>query len=209
MGMPLNVLTVSLVYGPDQTGRACRSRLYYFPATGEITENNITAIADSFNAIFQPLMRAVLTQDWRWYGTELKWRGVQVEMEGRSTDAGGLGAITDSDYLPIESAVVIRRRTGKPGRSKRGRIFISGVPEKWTEGEQLLAAGQTAYLAIANKIDQQIPAGGGSVMLNPLTIDFKNTLTTAVTNSEILTTICSRRDRRLAKKPVVIGSFGV
>jgi hypothetical protein len=66
--------------------------------------------------------------------------------------------------LPEDVAVVVQKNTDLLGPTNRGRWFFSGAPQAFANGNYLGSGGHTAFLALANLLNQPIVLpGGGSI----------------------------------------------
>lgn len=83
--------------------------------------------------------------------------GVSLVSKSNS-DQGGASADTLQEgplggALPALCSIVVRIKTGLAGRRRRGRIFVSGIPEGWSAAGVLNAAGVTGYTGLANRLN--------------------------------------------------------
>lgn len=180
-------------------------QLYYTETTGTITLANILNAADEIHAIFNAEVISSLISQCT-FKTMVRKLTNTVDIEGAFTDAPSSGDIEDSETLPETDAVVMRRRTGKPGRNKRGRIFWPYIPESLQKDGQLTDDGVDIYKAIAYKLKVPLVLATTGVTLTPVTPDFKTNALEIVTDTQVVGSIMSRRDRMQPKRPLVIST---
>ena len=64
---------------------------------------------------------------------------------GESTAQINVNTPSPGLALPPANAMVLRIRTGLSGRTRRGRIFLGGVPASWITAGQLNTVGRVPY----------------------------------------------------------------
>lgn len=87
--------------------------------------------------------------------TSLGWRDFAIDKPG--THSGGPGGA-----LPPNNALVLRRRTGLPGRANRGRIFVPGIPRGEIAGGTIGSGYKTTkvdpvLVALAEQLEDATP----------------------------------------------------
>lgn len=210
MALPAHFVS-DLIYGPQVGGRFYTNRLYWEVEAGSVTQTNINQLCDGIRAVFAPLYAEVLSIDWNFRGVNgyMKDSG-GTTLDGSSSESVTPGLVDPGDTLPTEDNIVLRRRTGQSGRNKRGRIFITGIPELFTADAEALSNGAIAlYKAIGNKMDQNLVVGAIGITLAPRQPDFKGGTLQPVTQTQLVVTTRSRRDRRMVKRAIVQGIIGV
>ena len=185
--------------------------LYYKPTDLVITQQNIVAVADFILAKLGTACRAVIPPYIKFNPIVVRTHGDGTDLEDTSSEASGAGTYTilqselglgENDVLPEGNQVVIQRRTGLAGRSKRGRVFIPYVPETFCDNSTLNAVGLPKYKTLAQKIAQSIEAGDNGETLDACTPDFKNQVMVHVTHARVVSEVLYRKDRREPKRPV-------
>jgi hypothetical protein len=202
--MPLPAhLTVALRWALGDDEHNCI--LYYTKQSGDdLAPNVMNQLADEFWAAFATKCREVINPDCRFLGTRVRWLSGTEDLEGHSTEDVALGTGVSDDVEPEEVAVVIQRRTGKPGRNKRGRIFVPLVPSDYLEGSAIVAASRTYYNALALEVAQtQVFSGVPSTWV-PVQPDWKNNLLEPVVQVRLDSEVKSRRDRRMPKRSIIL-----
>jgi len=56
---------------------------------------------------------------------------------------GSIGQVSVGDFLPSFTAALVSIRTAEGGRSKRGRMFLAGLPESGVTGNSILQSSLT------------------------------------------------------------------
>jgi hypothetical protein len=205
--MPLPAhLSVTLRWGLAFDEHDCV--LYYTKESGDALDaTNIDQLADEFWAAFSTKCREVINPDCRFLGTRVRWLSGTEDLEGLSTEAPVLGTAVSDDVEPEEVAVVIQRRTGKPGRNKRGRIFVPLVPSDFLDGSAIIVANRDPYMALATEMAQTQVFSGVPGTWVPVQPDWKNSLLEPVQQVRLDTEVKSRRDRRDPKRSIVISAM--
>lgn len=122
-------------------------------ATANVELNLILALATCFLTHFVP----VATSSWSL--TEIRWKRVSPTLgpEFVTVPTGTLVGAGNAAALPTMNSVVISKRSTEGGRSKRGRMFLPGIPENATINSKLdeghaFWAGVLAFIAcVADK----------------------------------------------------------
>jgi len=198
MGLPSTYMRVALNFKSNRTSAQAHSVLWYLPTSGSptITLANIAAYANDFKTAYGTAVAAALNEDCEMSSVSLKWVTGGNEVEGDNTNGSITGGVV-SDVLPEEDVFCIQRRTGKQGRSKRGRIFFPFVPEMFVEDGELNTDGKAAAAGLASMVKSIVTANGQS--FTPKTLDHKNAVLETVVQAGYVTATCSRRDRRFPK----------
>jgi len=98
--------------------------------------------------------------------------------------------------LPEDVSAVVQRLTATPGPDGRGRIFVAGLPESFSNGSYLNAAGLAALSAFALVLATGVTVG--AVTFNPMFFSPKTDLLLAIilwNEIELLATNRRRRPR--------------
>jgi len=185
--------------GPAAASASCK--LYYKATVSEPDENtDMNALADAFFALFDGPLADVLPTDCLFLNTRVLFKDSTKELEGFSTDNSAEGTVA-SVFMGEEVAVVLQRRTSKPGRSKRGRIFLPFVPVSYSSASTLTTTAITKYSAVGTAMEQDVVYDG--VSYTPATPNFKDNVLENVTQVRLVGEIMSRRDRRFPKRPAI------
>lgn len=180
--------------------------LFYKLQTGpEPVAGDIEQFANDFMTAYTSAMTDASTTAHHFNRVELIWRdGSSVYVDGISTVAS-VQCSASGDVLPEQNCVVVQRRTGQPGRNKRGRVFIPFVPESYANGSSLSVTGHGAYQAIAGMIASNVTAGPDDSVFIPVTKNYKTATLENVVQGRFLTEIGTRDDRKFIKRgrPVV------
>ncbi len=187
-----------------------QSKLYYVEAgAGALTLDNIVQAADFVLAKIKVALREAIPPYVTLQPLVVRFRTSSVDIEDTSSEAGAVGlwsgAMTgpglEDDVLPEGDQIVIQRRSSLAGRSKRGRIFLPFVPEELVDNSTINAAGLVIYKKIATKFAQTIEMEDLGTW-SPVTKDYKNGVLVPVTHCRVVSEVCTRRDRRMPKRPV-------
>lgn len=187
------------------------SKLYYRAAGGGEAywdQTNIKTIADAIYAKIDGPLRAVIPAYVFLNPITVRSQGGAIDVEDQSSEDSAPGLyvtsipeLDETDVMPEGNQVVIQRRTGLRGRSKRGRVFLPFVPEELADNSTLNAVGLDRYKAVAGVFSSNItvPEYGD---LEAVTLDYKNQLCLHVTQCRVVSEVLYRRDRRAPKRPV-------
>lgn len=187
---------VDVVMG--RQAQECRCRLYYIKTAGpDPTQAQLDTYANTIFTTLAVSLLACLSDSAQFRQIQMFLRGGAAEMEAYSTAAAADGAVS-GDMFPEECAVVIQRRTGLPGRDKRGRIFIPFIGEADADDSTLTAPAVTRFKALATALKTPLVSGG--ITLSPRTPSFQSGILNPVIQCRVLSEICSRRQRRSPKR---------
>lgn len=78
--------------------------------------------------------------------------------------SGSAAGVQIPDGLPPQSAWVTTLYTGQAGRRKRGRCYLSGIPELWNSAGTISAAGMTEAVTRWGSIFAAYKVGGTSLL---------------------------------------------
>jgi hypothetical protein len=203
MALPSTYMRVTLNYEHIATGAKATNTLWYLPASsiGTVTLANIVTFANDFKTAFTAAVGGALHDGCRVYKVTAKWVAAGAEFEADNTN-GPIAGTVGGDLLPEEVVMCIQRRTGKQGRSMRGRIFFPFISSDFNLNGELTGPGQLAAGALAIMVKNTLTAN--SVSMAPQTLNHKLGQLNAVVQSGYPTSLCSRRDRRYPKQLAVI-----
>lgn len=185
--------------------RSCSCILYY-GISGTVDEvedisNVAQAVFDHFKGKFDDVMTADVTG----FAVRAKLESSPSEAEYTvGANAPTWVGTVAGETLPEDDAVVLQRRTGLSGRSKRGRIFVPFVPEGLQDTSRLTTAGIEAYQSLGTAMKQAIEVGEGSLI--PKHKDFKNQMLHTVLGVNVVIDTCNRRDRYAPKRKSVVAA---
>ena len=192
-----NHMVVDLVFKSNEQ-QYLTSRLYYKPDGGLPDIGEAVNIAQGIYDFFKAPIKACLPVATFFLEVRTRWHGPDTEWEVSNQTGGDQGTILADEFHTEEAAVVIRRNTGKPGRSKRGRVFIPFVPETLCSQGSLLEAGMEKYMLVALAMQTRLESVSsyGWVPQQP---DWKNNVLEPVQYCAVVQQLCSRKDRRNPK----------
>lgn len=189
---------IDVIMGSGAQNSSCR--LYAGQTAGStMTQAALQTFANTLFTTLTVSLEPVLAGQAEFRQIYMKLAGGSDELEAYSTNSPIAGGAA-GDMFPEEVAVVIQRRTGKPGRNKRGRIFLPFVPEEFAVDSTLTATAVGLYKTLATALKTPFVSGG--ITLSPLTPDFKNSILEPVIQTRVLSEVMSRRQRRFPKKPL-------
>lgn len=181
--------------------RLCTSRCYISLSTIPTSQTVLDEIAADLSSQLAPKIKAILSSDCQYAGIVLHSKNGTAELiseSGEGADSGDGDAIS----LPDEVAAEIQKRTGQVGRSKRGRLFFSGLPNTSNDDGVLTADAKTTLGLLAAFIGADITASG--TVLHPRHYNrLANTLD-IITRCRPVSVFASRRDRR---HPLALNPF--
>lgn len=167
---------------------------------GTLNQTNLNTFANTLFTTLQVSVLPCLAPDAEFVQVKIKAFEGSNEFEALSTGAPVSGTAT-GEMMPEENAVVIQRRTGKIGRSKRGRIFFPFIAEPDADDSELTTSAINKFKTLCTAIIT--PFVGGGMTVNPVTPDFKNGVLETVTQARVVGSIMSQRPRRDPRVPTV------
>jgi hypothetical protein len=213
MPIPAGTVVTDLVIKTVHAER--KSRFYWTSDVAPAEVRDMEAIANEVKTTFaaqvaalMPTTHSVLRVDARYYS------GV-LDLEAPSNTAAVPGTIPTGgtvavDAMPDEAALILRVQTGKLGRSKRGRRFISGLSEDINAGGAVATGARARCVALATKVAQDIEVTSDDAQfvtfLHARHYDRKFAKLEVITKCWALSAIGTRKDRRkpLALVPITI-----
>lgn len=171
--------------------------LYYEPAGASTwTQANVNAIVAAAAAALGSVVKSQLSAACALVQHHGRMRTATQDLESyvSSGSSIGFGELGD-DMMPPQSCAEIQRRTGKPGRNMRGRVFLSGVPEEYGDNEQLDPSKDfyAALSATAAAFGADITSG--AFTLHARHWNRKTNTLEVVTECRPMLRLVSRRDR--------------
>lgn len=132
-------------------GRVYKNTYYWEPATTIPVGADYDAIADAWHSALVPLYAAYMSAEFTTNLTYVRYRAPGVDREGYSSGTESEGSISGA-ASSTETSVEIRRLTGSPGRSNRGRVFLCGIPESSTNIDYINSLNFAPYKALATYV---------------------------------------------------------
>jgi len=197
-------LKFNLLYG--EVGKTVSNALWYKVTAGVPSLANINGICTELMDAITPVLTPLLSDQYKFFGIEGKWRNGAVAFDGTSTGAAEVGTESTDEVLPEDDAVVIRKQSGFAGRNKRGRIFVGFVPEIFQNESRLTDPAIVLYQAFASFIKTPIVLPVAGVTLQPVTPDYKTATLIDVQQTAVNLDIMSRRDRRNPRNMVALSA---
>lgn len=217
MAIPVGTVVVKAVV---KTPLGRRRNTYYY-AAGEgfappQSSNDMRRICMAFKDTFGPLYQALMSADASFEKVEARYYSAGSDnWEATSTGGPLAGSIPTSvgseesghDLMPDETSLILRVRTGKSGRSKRGRRFVTGLSEKVNNNGEIT---DTTYKDAAKDLANQVPEAlevemygpeSGDVTLLARHYDRKNSMLEPIVSCAAIGALGTRRDRR---KPLAL-----
>jgi hypothetical protein len=199
-------LRVRVVCRETASGAEAGFLLYYTPQGGDpgMTAALVQTVANDFKTAFTSAMPGVLNTSHTFNRVEVQFQGASTQHDAVSNNGSVTGSVPNLP-LPEEVAVVIQRRTGTPGRSRRGRVYLPFVPAQHVTGSTLNTGGVSAYQAVATMMVNDVDAGDGQLWL-PVQPSFKENNLFDISAARVYNEVCSRKDRRFVKRGSVTAS---
>jgi hypothetical protein len=210
MAYPVNTLVADMVTRTPWGER--RNRFYFEPTVSPTGITQLEAIMNRLHAVISALAIEIMSNQcsvvrWegRFYGTG------SSEFEANSTTAAQPGnhiAVTPNsttdetssytaDTLPDEACLIVQKRTGTIGRSKRGRWFFCGLSEVMQNAGEIDIEYRGQAIDLANGLSSDVTVTSGfSTILHARHYDHKNNMMLPITKCYAIRTLGSRRDRR-------------
>lgn len=190
MALPANVLQTRFFFkGGDS--KQWSFTLYWAPASPLTDAFDLATEADSFFDYFGPHLANVISDQAQAIGCYLRYTNATVDLEAFSTGVALDGTISGEE-LPIQDCIAIRRLTGKPGRSKRGRIFLSSISEESVQFNHLIGGHIATFQVLAADISADKTF---LTTWHARHWDRKNNVMEPITQAKVLLRTVSRRDR--------------
>lgn len=205
--MPLPAhLRVNVMCREIATAKVHKFGLFYVLGSGTAPDfDTIQTVANDFKTAFAGAMPGVLTTGHDFFGVEVVYTGGGAQIDAVSNTAASTGTVS-GDTMPEEVAVLIQRRTGLQGRSKRGRVFVPCVPDSFVTGSTLTSTAMTAYLGVAEMIKNDVETNAGALVWESRQPSYATNTLLAITQSRVGLEVVSRRDRRFIKRGYAIAS---
>lgn len=171
---------------------------YVLSGSPSIALSNVNVVATQLQSGFSAEFIAVLAPTNFYVGTHVIYYGGSTSFEGFSTGAPVDGDLGDSETLPEEDCVVIRKRTGLAGRTHRGRMFMPLVPEELQNDGRLTTDGIAAYNALAQKFKQvwNFDSTLTGLVGTPKHASWKDGTLDTIQETGVVVDVLNRRDRR-------------
>lgn len=163
------------------------------------TVSNMPEFATQIAAIHGSFFSNCLIEDCWYRGVHLRYMNGATQLESYSESGQDVTGTADGDdVLPEEDCVVIRKRTGKAGRSHRGRIFMPLVPENFADDSRLTIDGQGVYKSLAYKFKEvhTLTDSLSAAIITPVHASFKTGELDTIVETGIVLDVLNRRDRR-------------
>lgn len=190
-----------------------RNRMYYGSAWVPESYDHMEHAANAIHDFFAPKFSALMDYSAFFEKVELQYISGGVEgFVGVSTKPAVQGGVApdiseldedDSWQLPDECSLIIRIATGKRGRSKQGRRFITGLSEAINKGGKIEPVYAPECIALATAIPAQIEVASNPTIeiaanqyLDARHYDRKNNVMEVLVKAWALDMIGSRIDRR-------------
>lgn len=205
MSIPNACLTADLVIH-TAVGGYRRSRLYYTLSSAPATVHELTRCCNALSVKFAPLLTPLLPTSHQFLGVEGRYKAAGVDLESNSTNGPFEGDVSaggeeegTSDGLPDEAAIIIKRITGKGGRSKRGRLFIGGLSESINNNGVIATSAIDVCKDLMNAVPEDVVFSINEETESTMHArhwDRKNSVLEPVVSAALCLTIGSRIDRR-------------
>lgn len=165
MAKPTNWCKAMLVYGSDQKSPFINVLYYELSAAGPADKQVfVDAIAAAVRTAFLSDWEEIICATSRIYGVATQLNVGGVVYTG-STNVASSAGLVEADELPNADAVVIQKRTAQPGKEGRGRWYVGGVPETFTDTSWLNVTGMSEYNSFAEHLNETLTVSG--VTLSP------------------------------------------
>lgn len=119
--------------------------------------------------------------------------GTEVVGYEKYTTLAGTNASTDP--LPEDVAAVVQRISAEPGKSGRGRVFLSGLAQSMAQGSYWTAAGMLLLDAVSVFMEHDISDSTGNVW-RPATYDRLDNVLNFINQANAVALIATARRRR-------------
>lgn len=110
-----------------------------------------------------------------------------------NTIYAGTNGTNDADVMPNFVSGIVRKRTSTPGKSGRGRWYISGIAESLQEGSRLTGAGLGLLGALCEHLNETLVVSG--INLAPRHHSQKNDSLVPIVNVQPLFALGTQRRR--------------
>lgn len=140
-------------------GQLCENVLHFFNTLGAFTQADLNTLADNLGAQWNGNVLPLISSDYTFELVQARDLTTQfaptAEFSGASAAGGG------GDAMPNNVASCFSLRTGLPGRSNRGRLYIGGIPRDAVTENNITAGFRNSMLtALGNLIGQDSVATG-------------------------------------------------
>lgn len=151
--MPLypgfNICTFTAHFNQPTKGVAWSNTSYWEAASTNLTSANVVAGCDAFMVALGAVMAPIMHEDYQLFAVTARIFISGGVVDGASTHAVIGGSKNSENAMPMNSSVVIQKRTSSFGRSARGRYFIGGLAEDSNEGGLIANSDLSLFKAVA------------------------------------------------------------
>lgn len=193
MTMPNHHARVLIVYRSPLDEDFCNVLWYQLSDAPSPPETFPTALADVLWPDIDDCYGDVLPASWHIQTIYVQLSTSGLAFDGVSSASPTTGSVTDSDYLPCHNAVIIQKRTAHPGKSGRGRWYITGIPEAFATGDVVSNSAVNEYDAVREELTATRVAAG--VTCTPCHHSAKENALYPITLTRLMMTLGTQRGR--------------
>jgi hypothetical protein len=192
-------MKVIAVYGSDDKSPFVNVLWYTSEDSPLVTQETVNGFALDFRGALTPIMQACLCTEANFFGVNCEINdGAGLAFSATSAPTLTPGTVS-GDELPDYCAWIIRKHTAAPGKSGRGRWFIGGVPEVFTDTSRLLDSPRaTECQALADfyltPFSQTTPT---AYLWNPALYSAKTNVLNLITGGVVVSVLGRQSRRRL------------
>lgn len=147
------------------------ANVFYYRRSVFTSDLDYTELTTALHATFKAVWKLAVSASWTWAATDV--RNIDSPTEGgSSTNVAEVGAVA-GDPLPPFVAMLISKRTGRRGKSFRGRFYIAGIAESGTANSELTAGQKTLLDNLAAVLDDSVTTAAGLTYV-PFLLSSKN-----------------------------------
>jgi len=149
MALPSQYARVAFNF-QDTSGRVWQN-IYWYELGGVFPSNyNISTAAAAVDSHIHTPLLATISSDVGYVGLDLR-----INNAGVTTDQSTYPALVGTagtGPIPNEVAAVVHWQTFTPGKSGRGRSFLTGFPAAFVGGGRLVSSAVTVFNAFASQL---------------------------------------------------------
>lgn len=143
--------------------------IYYREVSGTYSIAALAQILDALRVAFEAKVRNCLSEDLNISKCSLINQTNTVSINLTHSFSGINNGNVDEDSLPLESCAVIKLQTNAAEGKNNGRVYLSGLPETFTDDTVFDAAALAILNVLANQFSVNVgPSATGTLLLEPV-----------------------------------------
>lgn len=164
-------VVVNGTYAAAGAASKVTANVFHYRRTSFGTTLDYTELTTALHTKFKAAWKAAVSASWTWDSTFV--RNVDSPSDGgQTTGVTEVGGVAGEPYPPF-AAMLISKKSGKRGKSFRGRMFVAGIAESAAASSLLTAGELTLLQAMATALTGVVTTAAG-VTYVPFLLSTKN-----------------------------------